>query len=66
MCGNNGSHIMHAAVAAFYIVLIKQLMIPVAAGEMFSCAGGDFSPAGSSLEAGSSSELASFLNFLCR
>ena len=36
MCGNNGSHITHAAVAAFYIVLIKQLMIPMDAGEMFS------------------------------
>ena len=36
MCGSNESHITHAAVAAFYIVLIKQLMIPMAAREMFS------------------------------
>ena len=36
MCGNNGSHITHAAVTAFYIVLIEELMVPMADGEMFS------------------------------
>ena len=36
MCGNNGCHISHAAIAAFYFVLVKQLMMPVSTRDMLS------------------------------